>query len=239
MSENILRAKFDIQLRGGFRTRDPRLDRVPQFDPKSRRYAAAVALPMSRPCRTVMWDCSQILDQGKEGACVGFAWTYELIAEPFPTTGLSDATAQEIYQRAKQLDDFAGEDYEGSSVLGGAKVLAEKAFLTEYRWAFTFDEMCTALSYRGPVVLGVAWYESMYETAADGFVRIAGAQVGGHAIMARGLNMERQAVVLRNSWGPSWGGGGDLGAGDAYLSFDDTRRLLAEDGECCVPIIRE
>ena len=170
-------------------------------------------LPTSCPTespRTCRWACDQVLDQGKEGACVGFAWTYELIAEPFPTTSLGDSTAKELYGLAKTLDDMEGEDYEGSSVLGGAKAVEGQGYLSGYRWAFNFDDLVRALSYRGPVVLGINWYESMYETHPDGYVKIDGDVAGGHAILARGVDMERQALLLRNSWGAEWGGGPEL-----------------------------
>jgi hypothetical protein len=229
----------EIKLRNGFITKDPRLDRIPKFDQRSLSYRAAEKLPMHRDPRSFMWDCPQVLDQGGEGACVGFGWTYELIAEPYPTGELNNETAREIYHRARQLDDTPGEDYEGTAVLAGAKVVKEQGYLDEYRWATTFDEILAALSYRGPVVFGINWYESMYEPDRDGFVRIRGDVAGGHCIVGRGLSMERQAVVLRNSWGEGWGGGADLDAGDAYLAFDDLRRLMGEQGEACVPLIRE
>jgi hypothetical protein len=232
-------APDEIQLRGGVVTKDARLDRIPHFDQRSLQFRAADALPMQRDPRTYMWDCAQILDQGQEGACVGFGWTYELIAEPFPTTGLTDDTARALYHRAKQLDDQPGEDYEGTAVLAGAKTVHEQGYLDEYRWATTFQEILVALSYRGPVVFGINWYQSMYEPGPDGILHVDGEVAGGHCILGRGLNMERQAIVLRNSWGDSWGGGGDLGKGDAYLSFTDLQRLMHESGEACVPTVRE
>lgn len=228
---------MEIDLRGGFKTKDPKLDRIPQFDPKSRLFKASDVLPVHREPRTTVWDCSAVLDQGEEGACVGFAWTYELIAEPFPTPDLDDAAALELYALAKVCDDYEGEDYEGSSVLGGAKATRQRGYLEEYRWAYSLDEVLLALSYRGPVVLGINWYDSMYE-APGGEVTVAGSLAGGHAIMARGVDMEKQAIILRNSWGPDWGGGEHLDAGDAFLSFDDLRRLLSEQGEACIPVLR-
>jgi hypothetical protein len=200
---------------------------------------ASDKLPMHRDPRTEMWACTQVLDQGQEGACVGFSWTHELIAEPFPTTGLTDETAKALYAQAKTLDDLPGEDYEGTSVLAGAKAVAALGYMDEYRWATTIDEVLVALAYRGPVIFGINWYQSMYEPGPDGFVRISGDLAGGHAIMARGVNVERQAIVLHNSWGDTWGGGQDLDKGDAYLSFDDLKRLLSEQGEACVPIDRD
>lgn len=228
----------DIQLRGGYRTSDRRLDRIPQFDPRSRSFGAAAVLPVHRDPKTTMWVCAGVLDQGEEGACVGFSWTHELIAEPYPTEGLTNDNAREIYNLAKTLDDTPGEDYEGTAVLAGAKAVKQKGYMDEYRWALSFDEVLLALSYRGPVVFGINWYESMYEPS-NATVAISGNVAGGHAILGRGVNMERQAIVLHNSWGSSWGGGPDLDPGDAYLSFDDLKRLLAEDGECCVPTVRE
>ena len=66
-----------------------------------------------------------------------------------------------------------------------------------------------------------------------GFLNVTGPIVGGHAILVRAVSIKRQAVLLHNSWGPGWGANGT-----AWLRFADLDRLLAEDGECCVPTRR-
>ena len=143
-----------------------------------------------------------------------------------------DQYAFNLYRYCQTVDEWPGEAYSGTSVLAGAKVLQARGYLKEYRWAFGLDDLVLAVGYRGPAVLGIPWYESMY-SAPNGRVAVSGRQVGGHCILARGVNVREQWVLLRNSWGTRWGVGGD-----ARISFDDLDRLLKEGGEACIPSFR-
>jgi hypothetical protein len=82
-------------------------------------------------------------------------------------------------------------------------------------------------------VLGINWHESMYRPDADGWIRRQGLVVGGHAILARGVNLPGRYVLLRDSWGTDYGLGGDC-----RINFDDLGALLAARGEACVPVVR-
>lgn len=220
-------------LKGGFTTTDPRLDRVPQFDERSRDYPITALLRSSAKPRGYTWRGGPVTDQGREGACVGHGWTGELTARPTPIqVPLPDQYAFQLYKRCQQIDQWPGEGYSGTSVIAGAQELASRGFLREYRWAFGLDDLILALGYKGPAVLGIPWYDSMY-SAPGGVVRVEGRMVGGHCILARGVNIKQQYVLLRNSWGPGWGTGGD-----ARISFADLGRLLNEDGEACIPVFR-
>jgi hypothetical protein len=134
------------------------------------------------------------------------------------------------------LDPWPGDSYEGTSVLAGIKALQSlyPHAIPEYRWAFGIDDVIDTLGYFGPLVLGVPWYDGMYEPDQNGFIHAKGKVVGGHAILARGVSISRAAVLLHNSWGQAWG---PLN-GDCYISFDDLNKLLHEDGEACVPVTR-
>jgi hypothetical protein len=205
---------------------DPRLDRVPRFDERSRAFPVRAAVPVSKP-RSWTWRCDAYLDQGQEGACVGFSRAHEIAARP-RVSAATEPLAHRIYRRAQQLDEWAGEAYSGSSVLGGVKAAQELGYVTEFRWAFGVDDLALGVSYRGPAVLGVNWYEGMYAPGPDGFLRVTGRQTGGHAILCRGYSLRRDAFLLHNSWGRSWGW-----QGCAWLSRADMDRLLREDGEAC------
>jgi hypothetical protein len=139
----------------------------------------------------------------------------------------------EIYRRARQLDQWPGENYSGTSVLAGAKAMVEKGWLREYRWAFGLQDVLVTISQYGPVVFGLNWYEGMREPDDKGFVHVQGGSVGGHAVLGLGVSMRRGAVRLHNSWGRSWGQDGR-----AWISFGDLERLLYEQGEVCVPVVR-
>lgn len=209
------------------------MDWRPRFDPRSAAYSMQT-MAASKPLRSYTWECRPHLDQGTEGACVGFAWAHELAARPKVVRRVDDTTARSIYAKAQVIDEWAGEDYEGTSVLAGAKVLKDQGYVLEYRWGFSLDDVLKTVGYYGPVVMGTWWYEGMWEPDGLGFVYADGEQVGGHAWLLRGVNVRGRYVIARNSWGPQWG---PLG-GDFRLFWDDLAKLLLDQGEACIPSIR-
>jgi hypothetical protein len=227
------------------------LDWHSYHDPRSRQYRSADILNKvtARQLKRsrVFWKRGVQLDQGQDGACVGFSWTQELFASPVrvaitpPVDPNGFATG--IYHRARQLDDTPGENYEGTSVLAGAKTIQEAGWMTSYRWAFGIADVIQALLYNGPVVLGIPWYDDMFTPDLYGEIHKGGGLAGGHAILATGYHGAKQMhpassrparpmIHLQNSWG-EWGQDGGAWIEDKALS-----ELLHEDGEACVPIGR-
>lgn len=212
-----------------------KLDWKPRFDEKSRNYPIRTLIPDGAEPQYKIWTATTpYLDQGQEGACVGFGWAADAAAAPVRVKGVTDAFAHGVYQDAKKIDEWAGEDYDGTSVLAGAKVMRNRGYITSYRWCFSLKDILLALSYEGPVILGLNWYEGMFEPDAKNYIRPTGELLGGHCIMARGVSTHYKRVNLRNSWGKGWGR-----FGSCYLSFDDLERLLFERGEACVPVGRK
>jgi hypothetical protein len=218
-----------IKLRGGCVTRDPRLDRCVHFDERSRAFPIRALIPTTAKPRGYTWSCPIQLDQGSEGACTGFAVTQEAAARPVVVPGLTNDDARTVYYRARQLDEWEGEDYDGSSVLAAIKAGKELGWYSEYRWAFGLDDVILAIGYRGPVVLGVNWYTGMMQPDRDWYLRVTGIVEGGHAILANQVNVRDRWVGLRNSWG---------GACNGRITFDDLDRLLHEQGEAVIPTKR-
>jgi len=222
-----------IRLKNKSKTLDPRLDRVVRFDKRSREFPIRALIEARKP-RSYTWSCKTFLDQGQEGACTGFAVTHEAAAHPV-CVRVDEAMARSIYKRAKQIDEWPGEDYEGSSVLAAVKAGQECGWYGEYRWAFGIDDLKLALAYKGPAVLGVNWYEGMFEPGHTGFIRPSGALMGGHAILANGISLRAPGFVrLHNSWGQSWGLNGEC-----FITFADLDTLLRQDGEACIPVQRK
>lgn len=216
---------------------DSRLGRRPQLDPRSADFPITAALPRRayEVPRTKIWPCGAVLDQKNEGSCVGHGWAHELIAEPYAIQSVNHQSAVKIYKRAQDLDEWPGNTYSGTSVLAGAKAvmtLYPKA-IESYRWANTINDVIASLGWHGPVVIGVNWYSGMYQTDREGYIHVTGTQVGGHCLLMRGVDIQKNRFILRNSWGPAWGKGGDC-----FLSFQDFSRLLSENADCCVIITR-
>jgi C1A family cysteine protease len=94
----------------------------------------------------------------------------------------------------------------------------------------TEDAMLSALAQRNPIVVGFTVYESFEstDTAKTGIVPIPGPKekvLGGHAVLVVGYNRDKQAFIVRNSWGSHWGDHGYCYFPFAYLLDGD----LAED----------
>jgi hypothetical protein len=220
------------RLKGQHVTADRRLDRLPQFDPHSRSFGIAAVLP-AKPPRAYTWRGYTVLDQGTEGACVGFGWSAELLARPVVVPKVDNAFALGIYNDARKLDDWPGEDYSGTSVLAGAKAVQARGYMKEYRWGFSLNDLLGALSYAGPVVLGLNWMTGMMATDTDGYIRATGQVEGGHCITAMAVQPSGRRVGLVNSWGLDWGKGGHC-----WITYDDLEKLLHDQGEQCIPVGR-
>jgi len=66
-----------------------------------------------------------------------------------------------------------------------------------------------AIASFGPVVMATPWYQSWMKVGPNGVLLPPDSTVGGHAIIICGWDDSRGAFRLRNSWGTSWGVGGD------------------------------
>mgnify|MGYP006891290300 CR=1 FL=1 len=73
---------------------------------------------------------------------------------PFDTTFL--------YNEAQKIDQWPGEDYDGTSVRAGAAVLKSKGYISGYNWAWDVETVVNALLTLGPVVVGTWWTYDMF-----------------------------------------------------------------------------
>lgn len=190
------------ELRDGTTVEDPRLDLILVDNPR-----ALEAYPISAlfeaadpPLVTNEWPIGPRLDQGREGACVGFGWTAELMSEPVRVTGAGQNTARPLYYELQRRDEFPGGEYPGASprqggtsVEIGAKLLTEVGHYREYRWARTEEDIARAVGHVGPVVIGVNWYTGMRDPGTDGFIRPTGQIVGGHCVLIYGVVVDRNS----------------------------------------------
>lgn len=230
----------------------PGLGRRVEFDEQSRNFPIRALLPRQEVRQSKIWPCDITLDQGNDGACVGFAYTHELIAEPVVVTGVAEAFAHElagapldynfamgIYRAAQlidQWDDTPPE--EGTSVLAGAKIVTQRGYYEGYRWAFSLDDILDTLSSKGPGVLGANWYSGMFTPDSNNVIHVAGIVEGGHGILTHGVDFDgmfghQNHALVHQSWGLPWGIDGS-----AWIPFSDLERVFHEDGEFCVPIGR-
>jgi hypothetical protein len=199
--------------------------RYVDFDPKSRQYPMVLAIPSTKH-RSYTWRCNTYLDQGNEGSCVGFGIAHELAARPAEVKGMDGSYAREIYFKAQKIDPWEGENYEGTSVLAGAKIAKDMGWFEEYRWVFGINTLILGVGHNGPALLGLAWFEGMIEPDEDGYIYADGNYLGGHCILCNAVDIKEKRFTLHNSWGVGWGLGGEC-----YISFDDMEKLLYMEGE--------
>lgn len=160
------------------------------------------------------------LDQGDTPTCVGHGCAHFLAAAPHQHPVVED-TALTIYNLAQRLDEWPGENYEGTSVRGGMKALQNLGFISEYRWAFTEDVLWRYVLARGPAVIGVTWLTGMMALDRKGYVNLTGGEEGGHCVALIGADEKRQAYRGMNSWDTF---------GRFWLRREDMRVLLEELG---------
>lgn len=232
-----------VRLRDGSVVSDARLDRLVQFDERSRNHPITRRLSSAeqQAPKTVMHylDGKWYLNQGREGQCVSYAFGHELASRPSEMRGFTVDDLRRWYYRMQYTDVWPGGEYPGASPqYGGTSVLAGAALhkslqhFRAYDWAFGEEQLRFGIK-KGPAVIGVNWYEGMFDVGARGFISPTGSLAGGHAILVVGYNAHSDFYTLVNSWGRGWGK-----AGKCKITRIDLARLLSEDGECCIPQMR-
>ena len=209
--------------------------------------SAAYPYQAARPRRITDVDHPRhipTLNQGFYGSCegdaeVGCAATSPLYeALPASHPALDQALAYRVYALATTLDGFPGTfTYPppggadtGTDSTSASKAAGKLGLFSGYLHAAALTDVLNALMEKA-VNLAFDWYEGMDDPAPDGGVEIAGAIRGGHALCSRGVDAGRRRVWLDQSWGLPWGVDGRC-----YLTWDQLDQLLAEDGECIVPV---
>lgn len=193
--------------------------------------------PRGLPTGTRHYQNGPVLDQGPTGTCVAHAWAGWSQGAPLMIKPTPEMQPFPLYDRIVQVDEWSDNDHDterqfGTSVRAGAKILAQEGHIKQYLWAESVEDIRSwHLAGFGTVVLGLTWYERMMATDKDGFARVGGGVVGGHAFKTTGWSDERNAARCRNSWGRGWGQNGQF-----WLSRADLEVLLADYGEACAAV---
>lgn len=203
-----------------------------------RRYPLrAVDLREAERPKSKYWTVGVRYDQGSEGACVGmacaaFASHYNFRRSRFdaaPGELKAKFDAFWLYEEAKKIDPWPGEDYDGTSTNAGLEVVRTRGVaqldkssnvvkIQEYRWAQSLDDILNWLSFKGPVIFGMDWYSNFDRPQRHAFPGKTvdhyfigegslGYVRGGHCIIAhayRRLEDGSEWIRLQNSWGYSY-----------------------------------
>jgi hypothetical protein len=230
MDDKLLAASMNDNVKHG-------LGHIQLHDPRDALYPLSAILP-PKPFTTnkMWWDNGWWGDQGNTSMCTAFAWSHWLEDGPMIQDELAnqekplyDPTT--FYKKEQLNDGIPGNNYNGSTVRAGAKILKGLNVINEYRWAQTLDDITTCLLTLGPVVVGTTWYTDMFNPDGNGLIHVAGGIAGGHAYVLNGVDTEKQLFRIKNSWGRGWGQNGH-----AFISFDDFNKLFTSGGQVCMAI---
>jgi hypothetical protein len=208
------------------------LGRVVNHDERSRGYAVPEAAGARRD---VLWPrYSPVLEQDV-GCCSGAAMVGWLGCAPHALSAVDTKAfdlelAHKIYSLATRYDPFPGQwppEDTGSSGLAASKAARQLGYISGYSWAFTTNGMLSALQ-RGPVMIGVPWYEGMFTPDDNYRLWDRGKVAGGHEVLVRGVL--GPDLVLSNSWGAGWGN-----QGEALLPLEVWERLRKQQADVVVP----
>jgi hypothetical protein len=206
------------------------LGRKVNHDPRSLSFPA----PTATTHRPVLHRTyGKVLDQGQLGSCVGNAAAHALNTSPvhlLRTHLCTETDAVDFYSGATHLDgdpDNYPPTDTGTDANSAAKYLRNLGRITSWSHCFGLDHVLAALQV-APVMLGCAWHQSMFEVDSRGYVHPDGNVVGGHETLIRGDD-GTSSVLVRNSWGASWGVRGHY-----RLTYTDLATLLADQGDATV-----
>jgi hypothetical protein len=172
------------------------------------------------------WELNLQLDQGQTGHCVGFGWAGWVDAMPVEGN-YQNADGHALYYECKVID---GEPLaeNGSYVRSGALALRNRGRLAAFAFAKNTTEIDDWINKNGPVVVGTAWTDDMFDPDANGLVKPTGSVVGGHCYLMLEKVDADDTYVFQNSWGGSWGQNGRF-----RMKRSDFASLLADAGEAC------
>lgn len=231
------------------------LGRKPQHVPFPRLLATGVSVTTFEINRRLAlpYQYRPRYDQGQEGACVGFAWSWAM-----SILNRRFYDAPKLYRAAQLIDPWPETPPdEGTSTVAGAEILRDRGhwrFARGFTWplalfegietfrsARDIDEMREAITLGLPVVLGINWYDDFdapawVDVGAGGprwwigrSTRL-GSVRGGHAICCFGARDDINAFALVNSWG--------LDYPVVNIPYGTVQRLLNEEGDAIVPLDR-
>lgn len=193
-------------------------------------------------------------DQGQEGSCVGFGCSSMMSITNARQYWLVNHVAQThrymprwLYLEAQKVDEWPGENYEGTSVRAGCDILRTIGHrrtrlgvqyppsladgISANRWATTVDEVRAAIYADRAVAIGINWYSNFDDPVTfNGELWIGrsglGHVRGGHCLCIYRMSDGRKAFRLMNSWGAAYP--------PVWLPYDVLQQLLDEAGEATV-----
>lgn len=191
--------------------------------------------------RTLPWHLNPALplDQGNTDACTIYATLAILLAAPHvrPASYIAGLSPLAMLMAAKRVDEWPGEDYEGTSARAALKIFQGAGLIGEYLWATDEDIAKEYLLTRGPLMLGSDWWSGMDTPDEHGYVEPTGVVRGGHEYVLRWIYNSAHKKYPNTgefiqSWGPGYGQNGIF-----RMKLDAIRYLwLQTNGDLVSPL---
>ncbi|WP_424630447.1 C1 family peptidase [Bradyrhizobium sp. SYSU BS000235] len=205
-------------------------------------------IPQLRPLRAGIYPsiAFPVRDQGQDSSCTGYSLAHVIDFLRHRTINAQApqrASARMLYEMAKKNDEWAGSNYEGSSLRGAIKGFFRNGVCTEATapdkpngapWTLTYEmakearetrlgayfrlqpdltDYHVALNDVG-VIYASAEVHSNWDNPKGGIIVPDGKPAGGHAFAIVGY--DQTGFYVLNSWGSGWGD-----TGIAHWSYTD------------------
>lgn len=170
------------------------------------------------------WSEGPQLDQGREGACIGFGFTADILAAPAAqrdiSSDLAHRYARHHWMRAQWLSTGRPVDPDrGATMNNGATVAKQYGLIDGYLWAQNIEDVRNAVIAEGPVVMATKMFDGVATPTWQGVIqpnRSNKEYTSSHCMCITGYDPARKAKVrgrtgtyrmffIRNSWGKGWG----------------------------------
>ena len=187
--------------------------------------ATGTAPPETFAPRVVRTPMPGVINQGDTPQCVAYstagakAWQ-DMRDQGTAITAFDEAaffsaiggTPQGAYLRAALAQLLKV----GYPVRGHPDQAAQHRIKAYYAVPLSLNDLRAAIQTFGPVLLAFDWAESWFKPLPNGQLPAPDRSAGGHAIWAWGWD-DRIGLLLRNSWGPTWGMHGNCYVPYRYL----------------------
>jgi hypothetical protein len=206
-----------------------------------------VEVPLRRDLADYRAAMAPILDQGREGACTGYglaAVAHYLLRVRKIVPDTEQVSPRMLYAIARRYDEWAGEDYEGSSCRGAMKGWYKHGVCADHIWTagsgapqvlshetvvnagrrplgeyFRVNHKSLVAMHAAITEVGVLYASANVHTGwenvgPDGHIPFEEGLLGGHAFAI--VAYDQDGFWIQNSWGRNWGF-----EGFAQVSYED------------------
>lgn len=259
----IARADAARKIKVGAAGETKRLDALPDMPDIRDRFYEPPLIELRTRLNPPGNTFAPVLDQGTEGSCTGFALATTinlLLNRRLEAAGMEVRTGGDLvsprmlYEMARIHDEWAGEDYDGSSVRGALKGfyhngicrLAVAPYLAKEKdWRLTVPrakdarniglgayyrlrpnmiDYHAALNQAGAIYVSAQLHDG-WRDPQGGRIELRRDNIGGHAFVIVGYDDE--GFLIQNSWGTAWGGFKGW-SGIAHWSYADWSRNIVD-----------